>query len=385
MKNGNAFLKTSEPPSTRLNDSPEMKPTNAANFDVIIAGGGVIGASIAWRLARNHLRVLLLDAGKIGSEASSAAAGMLSPGGEFDQPALFDFAISSLAKYDEFAAALQADSGKCVELRHVGAVQIALTNAELESISARAASQRAAGIPSTVLTGDQLHALVPSVCANAIGAVYYTNEAIIHPAALIAALRAACLALGVTIREDSPVTSIAAGTNGVRVCLADQAFDASFAVLSAGAWSSGISVTIDNQPYSLPRSFPVKGHLLGYRLPPGSLAATIRHDHTYVLQRADGFTIAGSSTEDAGYDRTIDPRIVSDIASRVSALVPSLASLNPESVWIGFRPGSDDTAPHIGRVLSSRLWLAFGHYRNGVLLAPATCDRICQEISGNLQ
>jgi glycine oxidase len=353
-------------------------------FDVIIVGGGVIGASIAWRLARNHLRVLLLDAGKFGAEASSAAAGMLSPGGEFDQPALLDFAIGSLAKYDQFVAALQADSGKRVELRHVGAVQIALTNAELESLSARAASQRAAGIPSTVLNREQLHALVPMLRADAIGAVYYTNEAIIDPAALIAALRAACLALGVTIQEDSPVTSIAAGTAGVRVCLAHQALDASFAVLAAGPWSSGISVTLDAQPYSLPRSFPVKGHLLGYRLPPGSLTASVRHDHTYVLQRADGFTIAGSSMEDVGYDRTIDPGIVSDIASRASALVPALASLKPESVWIGFRPGSDAIAPHIGRVLSSRLWLAFGHYRNGVLLAPATCDRICQEISGNL-
>ncbi|HXL69740.1 MAG TPA: FAD-dependent oxidoreductase, partial [Rhizomicrobium sp.] len=226
-----------------------MKSTNAANYDLIIAGGGVIGASIAWRLARNQLRVLLLDAGKIGAEASSAAAGMLSPGGEFDQPALLDFAIGSLAKYDEFVAALQADSGKPVEFRHVGAVQIALTNAELESLSARAASQRAAGIPSTVLTSDQLHTLVPMLRADAIGAIYYTNEAIIDPAALIAALRAACLALGVTIQEDAPVTSIAASTAGVRVCLAHQALDASFAVLAAGPWSSGISVTLDAQPY----------------------------------------------------------------------------------------------------------------------------------------
>ena len=157
--------------------------------------------------------------------------------------------------------------------------------------------------------------------------------------------------------------------------------DASFAVIAAGAWSSGIAVTIDNQPFPLPRSFPIKGHLLGYRLPAGSLAATVRHDHTYVLQRADGFTIAGSSTEDAGYDRTIDPQIVSAVATRAGALVPALASLKPESVWVGFRPATDAAAPRIGRVDPSRLWLAYGHYRNGILLAPATCDRICQEIS----
>ena len=149
--------------------------------------------------------------------------------------------------------------------------------------------------------------------------------------------------------------------------------------------AAAIHVTIDCQPHPLPRSYPIKGHLLGYRLPAGSLAVTIRHDHTYVLQRADGFTIAGSSTEDAGFDRTIDPKIVSEIAARAAALVPALASLKPESAWIGFRPATDSVLPHIGRIPSSRLWLAFGHYRNGILLAPATCDRICQEIGAALE
>jgi glycine oxidase len=350
-------------------------------YDVIIAGGGVIGASIAWRLARNHRRVLLLDAGKIGSEASSAAAGMLSPGGEFDQPSpLLDFAIGSLAKYDDFVAAIQTDSGLPIEFRRSSAIQIALTPGELQSLTARAASQRSAGIPSTVLDRDALCALAHRVRSDAIGAVHYTHEAIVDPAGLMTALRAACLARGVTIREDSPVTSIAANATGAQVPDAS----APFAVLAAGAWSSEIAVTIDGQPCSLPRSLPIKGHLLGYRLPAGSLAITARHDHTYVLQRADGFTIAGSSTEDAGYDRSIDPQIVSEIATRAGALIPALASLEPESVWTGFRPAIHAAAPHIGRLHSSRLWLAYGHYRNGILLAAATCDRICQEISANL-
>jgi glycine oxidase len=360
-----------------------------ANFDVIIAGGGIIGASIAWRLARNHLRVLLSDARAVGSEASSAAAGMLAPGGEFDQPSpLLDFAIGSLAKHDAFVDALHADSGLPIELRHAGAVQIALTTAELESLSERAASQRAAGIPSAVLSREEIHALVPAVRSDAVGAIYYTNEATVDPAGLMTALRAACLARGVSIEEHSPVTSIAASDTGACVSMADQVIDADFAVIAAGAWSSGINVTIDKQPYPLPRSFPMKGHLLGYRLPAGSLAATVRHHHTYILQRADGFTIAGSSTEDAGFDRTIDPTIVSDIAARAGALVPALRELAPESVWIGFRPATGAaggaSSPHIGRVLSSRLWLAYGHYRNGILLAPATCDQVCQEIGASL-
>jgi glycine oxidase len=350
--------------------------------DVIIAGGGVIGASIAWRLARNHVRVLLLDARAIGSEASSAGAGMLTPGGEFDQPSpLLDFAIGSLGRYQTFVDEIQADSGLPVEFRRTSAVQIALTGAELELLTKRAAFQRTVGIPSKVLTKDEVRALAPKVRSGALGGVLYTNEAIVDPANLMIALRAACLARGVCIQEQSPIKSISVTESDVQI----SQYKARFAVMAAGAWSGGISVTIGGQPYPLPRSYPIKGHLLGYRLPTGSLPTTIRHDHTYILQRASGFTIAGSSTQDAGFDRTIDPAIVSDIAARAGSLLPTLRDLQPESVWIGFRPAIDSPAPNIGRVQSSRLWLAYGHYRNGVLLAPATSDQVCREISAAIE
>ena len=104
-------------------------------YDVIIAGGGVIGASIAWRLARNNFRVLLLDAAKIGAEASSAAAGMLAPAGEFDDPSMLDFASRSLAAYPEFVRSIEADGGLAIEFRKTTAVEIALTNTGLSKRS----------------------------------------------------------------------------------------------------------------------------------------------------------------------------------------------------------------------------------------------------------
>ena len=294
---------------------------------------------------------------------------------------MLDFAIGSLGRYQDFVAEIEADSGLPTEFRRTSAIQIALDHRELESLTARAASQRSVGIPSTVLSKDALHALAPLIRSDALGAVHYTNEAIVDPTGLMAALRAACLARGVTIQEESPIKSISVTARDVQV----SQYKARFAVIAAGAWSGTIEASLEGQPYKLPHSFPIKGHLLGYRLPAGSLTTTVRHAHTYILQRADGFTIAGSSTEDAGFNRAFDPTIVSDIAARAGALVPALRGLQPESVWIGFRPRTDDPAPQMGRVLSSRLWLAYGHYRNGILLAPATCDQICREITAALE
>lgn len=330
-------------------------------FDAIIAGAGIIGASLAWRLARQNFHVLLLDAGSVGAEASSAAAGMLAPGGEFDDPTMRELANRSLAMYPDFVRELESDSGLSIEFRQTGTLEL----------------DAAARPGSRLLTHEELRTLAPFVRADAKSAAFFPADAIVDPAAMMRALRAACLARGVCLREGSPVAEIQADSETVDVA----GHPARFAILAAGAWSSAIALRVNHQPYAAPRSFPVKGHLLGYRLPPGSIPITVRHEHTYVLQRADGFTIAGSSAENAGFDRTIDPQIVSGIAARASALVPALQPLDPESAWTGFRPAIDAPAPQIGPVDGSRLWLAYGHYRNGILLAPVTAERISRELA----
>jgi glycine oxidase len=350
-------------------------------FDVLVVGGGVIGASIAWRLARQNARVLLLDCASVGAEASSAAAGMLAPGGEFDGPSPgLDFAVSSLARYPDYAASLEAESGCSVELRHSGAVQIATTDDELQSLAERAGRQRSSGIRSQVVFSRELRELAPRLRGDVVGGVHFPDELTVHPQRLMQALQAACLARGTFLVEGAPVVSMAAGAEAVRASLPDRAFEAAFAVIAAGAWSQAISVTIRGEPHALPRVYPIKGHLLGYRLGAGSPTVTVRHGDTYVLQRGDGFTIAGSSMEDVAYDKSVNAEIVRDLQVRAGALLPALAGLEPEKIWTGLRPATGDQTPHIGRFASSRIWLAYGHHRNGILLAPGTCERVAQEI-----
>jgi glycine oxidase len=145
-------------------------------------------------------------------------------------------------------------------------------------------------------------------------------------------------------------------------------------VIAAGAWSSDLFPR-------LPRTFPVRGHLLGYQLTPGALDTILRHRNTYLVQRRSGFLVAGTSTEHVGFDRSIDENTVEDIHRRACDLLPALAAVRPDEQWIGFRPGIDASGPAVGRIAGTAVWTAFGHYRNGILLAPETARVIAESVS----
>ena len=128
---------------------------------------------------------------------------------------------------------------------------------------------------------------------------------------------------------------------------------------------------------------PIKGHLIGFQLEPGALGPVRRHGETYVLQRSSGFLIAGSNEQDIGFDRTVDPAICEDIHRRAAQLFPPLEHATPVKRWIGFRPRLvEGDGPRIGRVEGTNVWLAYGHYRNGILLTPVTAQRVADEIGG---
>ena len=114
---------------------------------------------------------------------------------------------------------------------------------------------------------------------------------------------------------------------------------------------------------------PVRGHLVSFDLTPGTLGPILRRGSTYLLQRSSGLVIAGSSTEHVGFDRSLDPVVIADLRARAAELLPALAALRLAAAWTGFRPGIEADAPAIGRFRDTSIWMAFGHYRNGILLA----------------
>jgi len=323
---------------------------------VMIVGAGIIGSSIAWRLAQAGAEVTLIDAGRLGGEASWAGAGMLAPGGEFDRESVWTrLSNESMDLYPAFVEELSRESGVPIDYRVCGAVEYAFSDGEWEQLIARAEAQRGLGIESRIEGRS----------------VMYPAEAQVDPRDVTRALRCACLRRGAKVIEDKRVDEF-------------DCDEIDAVVIAAGAWSSEIAICYRGELVALPRTFPIKGHLIGFDLPAGSIPHIAREGHTYVLQRSNGFTIAGSTNERAGFDRAIDPALCEEIHRRAARVCPVLEEIEPSERWIGFRPATDSEEPALGRAGGTNVWLAYGHYRNGILLAPVTAKRVAGEIIDSL-
>ena len=328
-----------------------------ARPDVLVIGSGIIGSSIAWRLAQRGLRVTIVDAGRFGNQASRAGAGMLVPGAEAEGDSTWARrSVESLRMYPEFVRELESESGLPIDYRVCGAI-------ELEP----QAKTPPPGVVSHRIPESEMRGLVPELNLEGVTeALYYPDEAIVDPRDILAALRVALR--GVEILEDRGVTAVDAET-GTVFFRNGELSSAGAIVVAAGAWTSALLP-------GLPESFPVKGHLIGYRLRPGSLGPILRQGHTYILQRGSGFTIAGSTTEHAGFDARVNPQTVTRLHHRARRFLPRLLRGSPDESWIGFRPGVAADEPQVYRYGDNRTFVAYGHYRNGILLAPITAQLV---------
>jgi glycine oxidase len=330
----------------------------------------VIGLSLAWRLTQQNVKVTVVDAGRAGGEASWAAAGMLAPGGELGRDTPWSrFSLLSHQLYPGFAQELAEESGIDPQWCRCGALSVAGTDIEWDALQARAVAQRVFGIPSEAVDATQIRELAPGIAPGVWQGRWYADDAMVNPRELTRALAVACQKRGAQVLEQTRVLSVSGG----EVRTADRVLDADVVVIAAGAWSREIAAG-----ETLPLTRPVRGHLIGYWQPLQSLQSILRRDHTYLLQRENGFLIAGSSEERAGFNREIDTGIAEDVQRRAEALLPQLLGEKYES-WVGFRPGTPTGHPALQRA-GERLWLAYGHYRNGILQAPATAERIAGEI-----
>lgn len=321
---------------------------------VVVIGGGIVGLSIAWRLGQRGYSVTVFDQGRMGGEASWAGAGMLAPGGEADEASeLTSLMLESRRLYPQFIAELGADA---IDYQECGGLELAYSEAELTHVEHRAAAQASAGILSRPLSVDEIRRGWPAIRTGGLfGGRFYPDDAIVNGRDLIPALIRACRQVGVKLAEHRRISRVEPSNT--------------VTVIAAGAWSGDI--VVKGVP-PLPRSEPVKGHLIGYYEPAGTCPTIVRHSSTYLLQRANGLLIAGASVEHVGFDRSISPETTQQLKHQAAAVLPHLTDREPDEVWTGFRPGPEGL--QLGRWHSPKVLLAYGHYRNGILLAPVTAE-----------
>ncbi len=349
---------------------------------IAIVGGGIIGLSTAWRLTQSGRQVAVYDQGPIGHEASWAGAGMLSPGGEIDSDSpLVPLAMASRRLYPGFVRELEQASGVEIDYQECGGLDLAYSAAELTALEQKAATQASLGIASKAVTASHILQFWPRIRREGLtGGRFYPGDGIVNPRQVLQALNVACERLGVALKPNCAVTGAELSGDSVLVHspLTLDKFDA--VVISAGAWSNSIKVS--GVP-PLPSVEPVKGHLIGYRQPEQTCNTIVRHGHAYLLQRANGLLIVGASVEHAGFDRNLKPEIIENLAGEAGFVFPHLSETTHSEAWIGFRPASENL--RLGCWYSPRLYLGYGHYRNGILLAPVSAQRLASEINANFE
>ncbi|MBX5496378.1 MAG: glycine oxidase ThiO [Bryobacteraceae bacterium] len=359
-------------------------PQASMVFDVVIAGAGIIGSSIAWRLAQRGLRVGLFDSRTMGGGSSWAGAGMLAPGGEAGDDR--DFAqqlLSSLRAWPDFMRELSEESGESIDYVACGALDFAFSDDELAKLGRRAARNESFGVRVERLNVPEIRSIARDLPEGLAGAYHYPDDAIVDPRDVMRALRRVCDRCGVSVFEGCAVRMIDTGGNGVRVATDGGQVCAEAAVLSAGAWSGEIEIKGMPLPSS-PDSYPVKGYLVVHELAAGTLGPIRRREGTYVLQRSSGRVLSGSTEERSGFDSSFSEDMAADLEKRAAALVPALRNRARVDAWIGFRPGTSAPRPAEGRCGDSALWVAYGHYRNGILLAPQTAENVSRGIIASL-
>jgi glycine oxidase len=350
-----------------------------SSLDAVIVGGGVIGLACAWLAARRGLRVRVLERGQPGDGASGVAAGMLAPVGEatWGEEELLSLALDSHARWPGFATDLREASGRDPGFIELGAVHVALDRDESEALRHRFELMRSLELDATWLSAREVRALEPGLSPTAAGGVHAPHESAVDPRLLVEALRAATEASGAELVTGCEVEEAMLDDGRLLgVTTADGvAHRAERTVLAAGAWSGEASWL---PPDARPPVRPVKGEILTLRGP--ASAPICEHlvvsERVYIVPRPDGRLIVGATVEERGFDTRVTAGGVYELLREAYRALPDVAELELADAVAGLRPCTPDNAPLIGPSTLDGLVLATGHFRNGILLAPATAEAV---------
>lgn len=349
-----------------------------ANSEVVIIGGGVIGLAIARALAQRGVRdVTVIEKGDFGREASWAAGGILAPQVEADAADdFFRLADASRNLYPKFAAELRSESGIDVEFDTTGTLYVAFTQQQESELRRRYRWQQSAGLNAEWLTGKDARTLEPCLSENVRCALRFPNDFQVENRRLVEALLGSNRGSGVVLIDHCAVNLVSVADSSVRGVETSQGFISSnCTVLAAGAWVSMLD------PAQVLQVEPVRGQMLCFRSQPQIARHVIYTARGYLIPRRDGRLLAGSTSEQVGFDKRVTEAGVERIKTMAVEITPQIATLSLIDTWAGFRPRAQDDEPVLGMSAEVEgLCYATGHYRNGILLAPITGQLVAEAI-----
>jgi glycine oxidase len=345
-----------------------------SSCEVLVAGGGIIGAACARALALRGLRVLICEPGPEPAAASAASAGILGPQIERTDEALRALGLRARDLYDTLGAALSETTGIDIGLWREGIASLAFEEAEAERLREVVAHQRQAGLRCDWLEAAEVAERFPAT-APSLGAMFAPEDGAVDAPALTRALLADAKRLGTRTFASrvNRINTILGRVTGVEIPAGK--IRAEHVVIAAGAWST----QIDHLPRRLPVE-PVRGQMAAAPWPANMPRTVLYYDHGYVLARS-GEAIFGSTMEHVGFNGAVTPAGVAEIVAAAKRLLPHLPAV-PTRTWAGLRPLTPDGRPIVGPDPDVRgLWYATGHGRNGVLLAGLTGEIIASLVA----
>ncbi len=359
-------------------------------YDLIVVGGGPAGLTAALRARELGASVALVERGRVGAEASWAAAGMLAPQAEADgRDEFFDLLCAGRDLYPAFADALREETGVDIELDRTGTLYLALTDEDEAELERRYAWQARAGLAVERLSAREARELEPSLSGRLRFALRFPRDWQVENRRLVRALAQSSLRAGVRVLVETEATGVRLGRGrAVGVETSRGLLSAGAVVLAAGAWASGVPLLrAEAAPsFTSARVEPVRGQMLCFEQE-ATQAQSLRHvvysPRGYLVPRRDGRLLAGSTTERAGFDCSVTARGLNEITSHALEIAPGVGSLRLTDSWAGLRPRAEDGRPVLGESAEARgLFYATGHYRNGILLAPATGEIVADLLEG---
>ena len=347
--------------------------------DIAIVGAGVIGCAIAHALARTGAnRILVIDRGEPGAEASNAAAGLLAvASSRAPRGVLFELRRASSALFPALAEELRAELGIDVEYRDAGLLELAFTETEAEELVALVTRRREQGFVAEWLDARAVRELEPGVSPAVCGGAVFADDRAVNSERFVQALHRAAAARGVEFRFGTALAAVETARGRlVSLTAGEERLTPRWLVIAAGAWSADIGGLLR---VKVPVR-PDKGEMAAVR-PEIALRHTIVWNDGYLIPRRDGEVLIGSTSTRGATDQNVSAEALALLLGRAAHMVPALTGATPVRTWAGLRPCSTIRRPIIGPLRGyDNVLLATGHHRSGILLAPITGQLVAELI-----